>query len=109
MLGLMLLDSPLAVLTGALLFGAGFGAVQNASIAAMYNTVNITAFGAVTALWSVAYDAGLGLGAAGFGLLSSHTGYPGAFALTAVAMAAAVPLCRRRSSHSPSRYDETNQ
>jgi predicted MFS family arabinose efflux permease len=100
MAGLVLIDSPVAVLTGAALFGAGFGAVQNASLAAMYRTVSVGAFGAVTALWSVAYDGGLGLGAAGFGLLSGHTGYPTAFAFTAIAIAAAVPLCRRRPPRS---------
>jgi predicted MFS family arabinose efflux permease len=95
-LSLVLIDTPAAVLIGATLFGIGFGAAQNASLTAMYDTVSIRAFGAVTALWSVAYDAGLGLGAAGYGLLAHHTGYQAAFAVTAVAIAATIPLCRRR-------------
>jgi hypothetical protein len=33
---------------------------------------------------NLAYDAGMGLGAAGFGVVASRTGYPGAFALTGV-------------------------
>jgi hypothetical protein len=48
----------------------------------------------VTAVWSVAYDGGLGLGAAGFGLLATATGYPIGFAVTA-ALAAATLLPRR--------------
>jgi hypothetical protein len=40
----------------------------------------------VSAVWNLAYDAGMGLGAAGFGVLAVRTGYPAAFAL-----AAAVP------------------
>jgi hypothetical protein len=31
-----------------------------------------------SALWNLAYDGGLGLGAAGLGVLAAHTGYPAA-------------------------------
>ena len=53
--------------------------------------------GTASALWNLAYDAGYGAGPAVFGLLVSHTGYPAAFALTAVLMLAAVPVARRRA------------
>ena len=36
-----------------------------------------------------------GAGPAAFGLVVSHTGYPAAFALTAVLMLATVPVARR--------------
>jgi hypothetical protein len=52
----------------------------------MYDRVAEAAYGAVSAMWNLAYDGGMGLGAAGFGVLASHTGYPGAFALTAVVL-----------------------
>ena len=90
MLGLALVGSPVMVLTGAVVMGAGFGIVQNASLAAMYSRVGVGAFGAVTALWSIAYDAGLGLGSAGFGLLSERTGYAASYALMAVLIVAAL-------------------
>jgi predicted MFS family arabinose efflux permease len=90
MLALALVGSPIMVLTGAVVMGAGFGIVQNASLASMYSRVGVGAFAAVTALWSIAYDAGLGLGAAGFGLLSDHTSHATAYALTAVLIVAAL-------------------
>ena len=44
----------------------------------------------MSALWNVAYDAGTGIGAAGFGALAGLTGYPRAFALTALLMLTAL-------------------
>ena len=48
-----------------------------------------------SALWNLAYDAGYGAGPAVFGLICVRTGYPSAFALTAVLILAAVPLAVR--------------
>jgi predicted MFS family arabinose efflux permease len=99
MLGLALVGSPVMVLTGAVVMGAGFGIVQNASLAAMYSRVGVGAFGAVTALWSIAYDAGLGLGSAGFGLLSERTGYAASYALMAGLIVATLMVRRRHVGH----------
>lgn len=89
--------SPAAVLVGAVLLGTGFGAVQNASLVTMYDQVDTSSYGSVTAVWSVAYDSGLGAGAVGFGLLASLTGYRTGFAVMAVVMVAA--LCAIRGTH----------
>jgi MFS family permease len=78
----------LAVLGGMIAFGAGFGIVQNASLAMMYARVSTAAYGTATAIWSVAYDTGYGLGALGFGVVAGVAGYPIGFALTAAAMVA---------------------
>jgi MFS family permease len=75
---------PVAALAGAALFGTGFGMTQNASQTLMYDGVPEPGYGAVSAVWNLAYDGGMGLGAAGFGVLAAGTGYPGAFALAAV-------------------------
>jgi predicted MFS family arabinose efflux permease len=74
---------PVAVIAGAAVFGAGFGVTQNASLTLMYDRVPESGYSAVSALWNLAYDGGMGLGAAAFGVLVVHTGYPVAFALTA--------------------------
>jgi predicted MFS family arabinose efflux permease len=95
MLALVWTASPAAVLGGMVLFGAGFGVTQNATLALMFERVAASGYGTVSALWNLAYDAGLGLGAAGFGVLAARTGYPPAFAVTAVLMLAALPLARR--------------
>ncbi|HCT80595.1 MAG TPA: MFS transporter [Micromonosporaceae bacterium] len=87
---LVMIANPIAVLAGMLLFGAGFGVTQNASLTLMFNQVSPGGYGTVSALWNLAYDAGLGLGAAGFSVLATQTGYPAAFACTAVLMLVAL-------------------
>jgi predicted MFS family arabinose efflux permease len=79
-----------AVLIGAVLFGVGFGVVQNASLATLYDQVDRRSYGSVTAVWSVAYDTGLGVGAAGFGLLAPLTSYGAGFAIMAAVMVGAL-------------------
>ncbi|WP_326570392.1 MFS transporter [Actinacidiphila glaucinigra] len=89
--------SPVAVLAGVTLFGAGFGVAQNATLTLMYSRVPESGYGTVSALWNVAYDGGMGVGALAFGVTAAHTGYPAAFALTAVAMLVALaPAWRDR-------------
>ena len=83
MLTLCLTSVPAAAIGGALVFGVGFGVIQNASLTLMYGAVPASQYGTVSALWNLGYDAGWGLGAAGFGFLIPLTGYPPAFALTA--------------------------
>lgn len=93
--GLVWLDNPLAVVAGMGLFGIGFGMAQNVTLALMFERVPASDFGRVSALWNLAYDGGLGIGAAGFGLLAGPVGYPAGFALTAgVLFAALAPAWR---------------
>lgn len=87
--------SPVAVVAGSALFGVGFGIVQNATLTLMYARVPASSYGTASALWNLAYDAGMGVGAAGFGVLAGLTGYPWAFAATAALMLIAlVPALR---------------
>jgi MFS family permease len=88
MLALGLTANPAAVIAGAAVFGLGFGVTQNVTQTLMYDRVPVSAYGAASALWNLAYDGGMGLGAAGFGVLALHTGYPIAFALTAAILPA---------------------
>jgi MFS family permease len=87
---------PAAVLVGMAVFGAGFGIVQNASMAVMLQGTPRARYGVVAALWSVAYDTGFGAGALGFGLLATTTGYPVGFAAAAALSAAALVVLRPR-------------
>jgi predicted MFS family arabinose efflux permease len=80
------IGSAVAVIVGMVLFGCGFGAIQNASLAVMFDRVDASGYGAASAIWSAAYDGGLGVGAAGFGMLATQTGYPAGFATTAAIM-----------------------
>jgi len=97
MLMLALTTAPAAVIAGAVVFGAGFGVAQNATLSLMYARVPESGYGTVSALWNLAYDAGMGLGAAGFGAVAAQTGYPASFAFTAALMLTALaPALRDR-------------
>jgi MFS family permease len=97
MAGLVWLREPYAVVAGAALFGAGFGATQNVTLALMFERAPRSELGRVSALWNVAYDGGMGVGGAGFGLVAGPAGYAGGFALTAALLfGALVPAWRER-------------
>lgn len=87
--------SPSMVIGGALVFGAGFGALQNATLVLMYARVPAGGEGAVSAIWNAAYDLGMAGGALGAGLLVSPIGYPATFALAALLMVPALAVVRR--------------
>jgi predicted MFS family arabinose efflux permease len=89
---LALSRGPVAVLAGMVLFGAGFGTTQNASMTLMFQRVPATGYGTVSAVWNLAFDAGIGVGAAGFGLVADRFGFPAGFAVTAALVLAALAL-----------------
>ena len=88
-------SSAVLVLAGAAAFGAGFGLVQNSTLALMYARVPRSAYSVASAIWNAAYDVGMAVGAIGVGALASATGFPIAFVLTAAAMVPALALARR--------------
>ncbi|WP_317441055.1 hypothetical protein [Streptomyces collinus] len=91
--------SPVAELTGTALFGTGFGVVQTATLTLMYGRVPRPSHGTGSALWNLADDGGMGIGAAGFSLLKPHTGYAWGCTLTALLIPTAPgPATRDRPS-----------
>jgi MFS family permease len=95
--GLLWLASPAAVIAGMALFGVGFGILQNSTFTLMISQLPESEFGTASAIWSLAYDAGFGAGPAAFGVFVGVTGYPVAFALSALPMVVALPLARPQS------------
>lgn len=91
---LALTGNALAVVAGAAVFGLGFGAAQNASITVMFERVEPTGYDTASAVWNIGYDAGMGLGAAGFGLLAGYTGFPLGFVIAAAMIPASLILLR---------------
>ena len=84
--------APVLVFVSMILFGAGFGVLESATLALMLEQFpEATA----SARWNLAYDAGYGAGPAAFGLFAGSTGYPLAFALTGLVVLAAVPAAVR--------------
>jgi predicted MFS family arabinose efflux permease len=69
----------------------------------MYARVPSSGHIAVSAIWNAAYDAGMGAGAIGMGLLTGRTGHPGVFLLTgalvitALVITALLPAWRERA------------
>ncbi|MEV6109073.1 MFS transporter [Streptomyces sp. NPDC051940] len=89
--------SPAAVLGGVTLFGVGFGIAQSATLTLMYARVEASSQATVSALWNLAYDAGMGAGALLAAPVVAALGHPAAFALTAAVTATAVvPAVRDR-------------
>lgn len=97
LLPLAVTHDPVAIIAGMAVFGAGFGVAQNASMTLMLGRVSPSSFGSVSAVWNIAYDAGWGIGAAGFGLVAVQIGYSPAFAATAAVMLIII-TCFRRST-----------
>jgi MFS family permease len=88
MAAMMMLSAPVVIFAGMVLFGAGFGAIENATFALLLEQLPEAK---ASTLWNLAYDAGYGAGPAVFGLFAARTGYPAAFALTGTLMLAALP------------------
>ncbi|WP_238016962.1 MFS transporter [Dactylosporangium sp. AC04546] len=90
-----LAGGPVPMVAGALLLGAGFGVLQNATLTLMYNRVPAGGESTVSAIWNSAYDLGMAAGALVAGLIVASAGYPATFLLTAAAMLPALALIRR--------------
>jgi len=92
MAAMIVLGSPVMIFAGMVLFGAGFGVIENATFALLIEQLPEAK---ASALWNLAYDAGYGAGPAVFGLICVSTGYPAAFALTGVLILATLPAALR--------------
>jgi MFS family permease len=89
MAAMLALGPPVMIFAGMVLFGAGFGVIENATFALLIEQLPEAK---ASALWNLAYDAGYGAGPAVFGLICVRTGYPAGFALTGALILAVVPV-----------------
>jgi MFS family permease len=94
LLAMFWLSAPAVVIGAMVVFGTGFGIIQNAVFAGLIERMP-SRMEEASALWSLAYDTGYGAGPALFGLFAASTGYPIGFALTGALMLAAWPAARR--------------
>ncbi len=92
MAAMVALGSPAMIFSGMVLFGAGFGVIENATFALLIEQLPEAK---ASAMWNFAYDAGYGAGPAVFGLICLRTGYPPVFALSGVLILAVVPVALR--------------
>ncbi len=81
-------DGANVVLIGAaVLFGFGFGAVQNESLVMAFSAAGPKRIGSASAIWNIAYDAGTGIGAIALGFVASVSGYTWVFIVSASVVA----------------------
>lgn len=88
-LGLMALSldgRPIALIIGATLLGAGFGASQNDSFVATVEQFGPDGRGTASAIWNACYDGGLGAGAVALGWVIGQLDYGPGFLIMAAAM-----------------------
>jgi predicted MFS family arabinose efflux permease len=96
--------TPAAVLGGALVFGAGFGLLQNTTLTLMYAGAPAGTEDTVSAIWNIAYDLGMAAGALAAGLVVTSIGYGWTFALAGAAMLPALTLTGSRSPRPAADY-----
>ena len=84
---------------GAAAVGVGFGAVQNDALTALFTAFGRARYGAASAVWNMAFDAGTGVGAVGLGAVAEPFGFGAAFATAAALLCGGVLAVRpgRRS------------
>jgi predicted MFS family arabinose efflux permease len=70
------------------LFGAGFGAIQNVTLVVMFERVDRASFDAASAVWSVAYDGGMGAGGVIAAVSAVYVGAVGAYAAASLVVGA---------------------
>ena len=92
MAAMIWLASPVLIFASMVLFGAGFGVIENATLALLIEQLPEAK---ASARWNLAYDAGYGAGPAVFGLFATRIGYPAAFALTGSLVLAVLPAALR--------------
>lgn len=64
---------------GAVLFGGGFGMVQNEALLSMFFRLPRSRVSEASAVWNISYDAGTGLGSFLLGIVAATLAYNGAF------------------------------
>ncbi|WP_245160736.1 MFS transporter [Blastococcus sp. CT_GayMR16] len=84
--------SPVWVLVGAAVFGAGFGATQNLTLLAAFARAGESGTTTASAMWNISFDAGTAVGALALGFLAAGIGLDGTYVVVAALLAAAVPL-----------------
>lgn len=67
---------PQLLVVGAFVFGFGLGGLQNSSLQLMFRGAGVSGYGSASAIWNIAYDLGLALGAFVFGLLAGSSSAP---------------------------------
>jgi predicted MFS family arabinose efflux permease len=80
------------VLTGAAVFGAGFGAVQNLTLVSAFARAGEGGTTTASAMWNASFDAGTATGALALGVVAAGIGLDWTYVVVAALLAAALPV-----------------
>lgn len=86
--------APAAAAAAAVVYGLGFGVLQNETLVVMFRRSGRHGSGRASTLWNMAYDAGAGTGSVAVGLASHAVGLHGAFFAAAALILLVAPLYR---------------
>ena len=75
-----------------LVYGLGYGAIQNESMLDMFTRLPRSKLSEASALWNMSFDSGTGLGSLLLGFVVASAGYVGAFSTAAVIVSVALTL-----------------
>lgn len=92
MIAMIWMGHPVVLLGGMVIFGVGFGIIENTIFVLLIEAMPPAGAGLASALWNLAYDAGYGAGPAVFGLFAARIGYPVAFAMSGMVILAVLPV-----------------
>ena len=67
------------LLVGALVFGSGFGAIQNETLLLLFDSLPRTRLSDGSAIWNMAFDGGTGVGSLILGVVAVRVAYPETF------------------------------
>ncbi len=81
----------LLILAG-VMFGGGFGAVQNEALLSMFYRLPRSKVSEASAVWNMSFDSGTGLGSFIFGAVAAQLAYSGAFGAGALVVALGVAV-----------------
>lgn len=80
------------MMVAAILYGLGFGAVQNESLLSMFHRLPRSKYSEASAAYNIFFDGGTGLGSVVLGMVVGASGYPGAFAAGAFIIALGIVM-----------------
>jgi len=78
--------------------GFGYGALQNVTLVCAFAQVGPRHYGSASAVWNIGFDSGTGLGSVMLGLVAGASGFPAGYLVSAVVVAACIPLSLRLGS-----------
>ena len=93
---------------GTVIYGAGFGIVQNEALLSMFDRLPRERLSEGSAVWNIFYDGGTGLGSTVLGAVVAMSGYKGAFAAGAAIIAVGLLMTAADLALGKTRVSELN-